>query len=317
MNDLPQTLIEAVRYFADEDLCRQLMMRLKWPDGKITCPRCGGESITPVKDRPLLQCNRRECKKQISLTVGTVFEKSKVPLSKWFVAVWYLVNCRNGISSHELGRAIGVGQDTAWFMLHRIRKGMEQQGGDKMDGEIEADETFVGGRAANMHKARREKLVTGRGPEHMTAVQGILQRGGEVRTFVCPKVDGPTLRRNVLRNVDRRATVNTDSASAYDGLSNTFLHRTIDHAVAYALGSVHTNGLENFWSILKRAIKGTYTHVAPFHLHRYATEQAFRHGVRRQTDADRFLALLKGVLGKRLTYRELAAVGDCGFMGIQ
>lgn len=316
MTDLPKTLIDAVRYFSDEDLCRRLMRKLKWPDGEPFCPRCGCDSISDVKGRPLIQCNR--CRKQISMTVGTVFEKSKVPLSKWFVAVWYLVNCRNGISSHELGRAIGVGQDTAWFMLHRIRKGMEQSGGGKMDGEVEADETFVGGRAANMHKHVRERKVAGRGPgDHMTAVQGILQRGGEVRAFVVTKTDADTLQGNVRRHVDPRAAVYTDAAAAYDGLSRTFLHQSIDHALAYVRGAVHTNGLENFWSVFKRAIKGTYTHVAPWHLHRYAHEQSFRHGVRQQSDSSRFWEAMQGVIGKRLTYRELAAVGDCGFMGIK
>lgn len=315
MTDLPKTLIDAVRYFADPEICNEYMREIKWPDGEPTCPTCGYDGVSEVKGRPALQCNKCRC--QFSYKVGTIFEASPLPLAKWFVAVWALANCRNGISSHELARDIDVTQKTAWFMLHRIRTAMDLSDGDKLGGVVEADETYVGGKAANMHRHKRAARVTGRGPDHMTAVQGIAQRGGEVRTFVCPKVNGETLQRNVLRNVDRRAAVYTDAAGAYDDLSRSFLHKTIDHGTAYVAGPVHTNTLENFWSILKRAIKGTYTHVAPFHLHRYCTEQAFRHGVRKLSDAIRFHRVMMNVAGKRLTYRQLAAVGDCGFMGIQ
>lgn len=315
MPDLPKTLIEAVAYFADPAACDAYMRRIKWADGQPVCPKCGADSVSPVKGRPALQCNTCRC--QFTLKAGTIFEDSPLPLGKWFVAVWAIANCRNGISSHELARAIGVTQKTAWFMLHRIRLAMETESFDKMGGEVESDETFVGGESRNMHAHKREKVITGRGAVNKAIVQGLLQRGGEVRTFVVPNTDGPTLRRNVLRNVDRRAAVYTDAHPSYDGLSRSFLHQTIDHATAYVRGAVHTNGLENFWSILKRAIKGTYTHVAPFHLHRYASEQAYRHGVRRLSDLARFHGLMQRVLGKRLTYRRLCAIGDAGFMGLE
>lgn len=314
----PKTLLEAARYFSNRAVCNEYMRRIKWPSGKIVCPKCGNDSCHELASRPgVLKCNKAACQKQFSYKVGTIFEDSPLGLDKWFVAVWAVANCKNGISSHELGRSIGVTQKTAWHMLHRIRKAMETNSFTKMTGEVESDETFVGGRAKNMHKAKREANIDGRGPVNKTAVQGILQRGGEVRTFVVAKPDAEHLQTNVIRNVDRRASVFTDAATAYDGLGRAFLHQTIDHVREYVRGVIHTNGIENFWSLLKRSIKGTYIKVAPFHLHRYASEQSYRYNSRTLDDGGRFNALMGRVLGKRLTYRELAAVGDCGFMGLE
>lgn len=314
----PKTLIEAVRYFSDRSVCHGYMSKLKWPAGKITCPKCGHDSCRELSSRPgVLKCNKAACQKQFSLKVGTIFEDSPLGLDKWFVAVWSVANCKNGISSHELSRAIGVTQKTAWHMLHRIRKAMETDSFSKMNGVIEVDETYIGGKAKNMHASRRKAEIEGRGPVGKTAVQGILQRGGEVRTFVVNRPDANHLQSNVQRNVDRRATVYTDAATAYEGLSLSFLHKTVDHGTEFVRGDVHTNGTENFWSLLKRAIKGTYIRVASFHLHRYAGEQAFRFNTRTDNDGSRFDVLMQRVLGKRLTYRQLAGIGDCGFMGIK
>lgn len=314
--ELPNTLIEAVRYFADETVCQEYMKRIKWPDGKIVCPKCGGESVTPIKGRPKMQCNSRACKKQFSYKVDTIFEGSPLPLGHWFTAIWSVANCKNGISSHELARALGVTQKTAWFMLHRIRLAMETNSFEKLSGEVESDETFIGGKAKNMHKHKREKAITGRGGAGKAVVQGVLQRGGEMRTFVVKNTESETLRGNVLRNVDRRATVYTDSHASYEDLKNSYLHHTIDHSVEYVRDRVHVNGVENFWSLFKRTLKGTYTHVAPWHLHRYAAEQTYRFNTRRAPDGGRFLALLHRVLGRRITYRELAGVDFAGFMGL-
>lgn len=314
--ELPKTLIEAVRLFSDESICQEYMKRIKWPDGKIVCPKCEGESVSPVKGRPLLQCNNRECKKQFSYKVGTIFEGSPLPLGHWFTAVWCVANCKNGIRSHELARALGVTQKTAWFMLHRIRLAMETESFDKLDGEVESDETYVGGKAKNMHRSRREKAITGRGGVNKSIVQGVLQRGGELRTFVIKNTESETLRGNVLRNVDRRATVYTDAHTSYEALCNSYLHHAVDHSVKYVEGRVHVNGLENFWSLFKRALHGTYTHVAPWHLHRYAAEQTYRFNTRLLKDGVRFVSLLGRVVGRRLSYRELAGVDFCGFMGL-
>lgn len=316
--DTPKTLLDAARYFADPTISNDYMRSIKWPDGKVKCTKCGGESVSEIAKRPGMHtCNKAACRKQFSVKVGTIFEDSPLGLDKWFVAVWSVANCKNGISSHELGRAIGVTQKTAWFMLHRIRKAMENDNFDKLDGIVESDETYVGGKAKNMHKHNREQLIDGRGAVNKTAVQGIMKRGGDVRTFVVGDTEGPTLRGNVLRNVDRAATVCTDSATAYIDLNRAVRHLVVDHSHEFVRGEAHTNSVENFWTLLKRALMGTYVKVAPFHLHRYASEQGFRFNMRKLTDSIRFDLLMRRMLGKRLQWRELCAVGDAGFMGIK
>jgi transposase-like protein len=314
-DDIPKTLLDAVRYFSDLKICCAYMRRIKWPDGKVRCPKCGGESVSDVKDRPLLQCNTRACKKQFSYKVGTIFEDSPLGLDKWFVAVWCIANAKNGISSHELSRALGVTQKTAWFMLHRIREAMQTGSFRKLQGAVEVDETFVGGAAANMHKHLREKRIRGRGTVGKAVVQGILERGGEVRTLVVRDTEGETLRPPVYRNVEWGSTVFTDAHQSYLGLSRSFAHYMIDHATEFVRGVIHTNGIENFWSLLKRSLNGTWTHVAAFHLERYCREQAWRFNNRKTNDGVRFERVLAGVLGRRITYRQLCAIDDAGFMG--
>ncbi len=177
MIDHPETLLQAVRYFADMEICNDYMRRIKWPRGRIVCPHCGGERIGEITSRHLLRC--KDCRKQFSHKLGTIFEDSPLGLDKWFVAVWAIANCRNGISSHELARAIGVTQKSAWFMLHRIRMAMECRSFGKFDGPAEADTSYVGGRAENMHKRRRERVIQGRGAVGKTAVHAVLQRTTE------------------------------------------------------------------------------------------------------------------------------------------
>jgi len=318
-DEIPKTLMQAVRYFADRDVCDRYMRSIKWPDGKITCPACGSDRIGEVKTRRLIRC--KDCRKQISAKVGTIFEDSALGLDKWFVAVWAVANCKNGISSHELARAIGVRQPSAWFMLHRIRAAMEVGGLDKFDGPAEADTTYVGGEARNMHAAKRERKIKGRGAVGKAIVHGILQRTtdqqpSQIRAEVIGTDDAARLVPAVQRNVRFGAEVYTDAARAYADVCLTNLHRVIDHSIAYANGAVHTNGMENFWSLMKRTLRGTYVAVAPFHLYRYVAEQAFRFNERTKSDAGRFLAVLRQVVGKRLTYRVLTAQDDAGFMGL-
>ncbi|HUT88316.1 MAG TPA: IS1595 family transposase [Thermoguttaceae bacterium] len=315
----PKTLMEAVRYYADPEVCHQLMVKAKWPDGKIVCPECGGRSIGEIKSRRMFQC--RECRKQFSAKVGTIFEDSPLPLDKWFVAVWCVANCKNGISSYELARAIGVTQKTAWFVLHRIRLAMEASAPDTLDGPTEADTTYVGGKAENMHAKRRERVIHGRGAVGKTAVHGILQRGkgddpSQVRTGVLGRETQVSLLREVRSRVRYGSQVYTDAASAYGDLCLTHCHKAVDHTVCYVDGDAHTNGIENFWSLFKRTLKGTYIAVAPFHLYRYVEEQAFRFNNRLKSDFGRFQEILSKVAHKRLTYRVLCAIDDAGFMGI-
>lgn len=319
MNDLPKTLLDAVRYFSDLDACHSYMRRIKWPDGKPSCPHCGSDRLGEITTRAKFQC--RDCRKQTSYKAGTIFEDSPLGLDKWFVAVWSIANCKNGISSHELARALGVTQKTAWFMLHRIRAAMQVGGLDQFDGPAEADTTYVGGRAENMHAKRRERVIRGRGAVGKAIVHGVLQRStpeqaSQVRANVVGSDDGARLLPEVRRHVRRGAQVYTDDASAYGDLAFTHFHTAIDHSRAYVRGAVHTNCLENFWSLLKRALGGTYVAVAPFHLLRYVHEQSFRFNERRTNDSGRFARAMRGTVGRRLTWRALAGVDDAGFMGL-
>lgn len=319
MSDNPDTLQQAVIYFADLDRCDDFMRRVRWEDRKPRCIHCESDNLTWMASRRKYQCNA--CRKQFSMTVGTVFESSHIKLDKWFLAVWLIANCKNGISSYELARDVGVTQKTAWFMLHRIRAAMDLGGGDKFDGPAEADTTYIGGKAKNMHAERRERTVQGRGAVGKTAVHGVLERTGkqpsQVRCEVINSDDADRLLPAVRRNVRYGAAVFTDAARAYGELCLTHLHSAIDHSIAYARGAVHVNGLENFWSLLKRSLGGTYVAVAPFHLGRYVAEQAFRFNARTGSDAGRLDAAMSGVVGKRLTYRQLTGKDDAGFMGIE
>jgi len=319
MCEAPTTLIEAVRFFSDADNCEATMRRARWHGGEISCPECGSKNIGEIKTRRLLRC--RDCRRQIYTKRGTIFEDSPLGLDKWLVAVWAISNCKNGISSHELARVVGVQQKTAWFMLHRIRVAMEIDDGAKFNGTTEADTTYVGGRAENMHKARREKIIKGRGAVGKTPVHGVIQRKTEtdpsqVRAIVLAREDGETLIGEIRRRVAPGAEVYTDEARAYEGLARTHSHAAIDHSREYVVGNVHTNGVENFWALLKRSLGGTYVAVAPFHLGRYVAEQVFRFNERKGTDADRFASVLACVFGRRLTYRMLTGKDGAGFMGL-
>lgn len=303
MSYTPASLIEAVRYFADLRVCNDYMRSIKWPDGKIVCPKCGGERIGEITTRSMLRC--KDCRKQFSYKVGTIFEDSPLGLDKWFPAVWCIANAKNGISSHELGRALGVTQKTAWFMLHRIREAMRTGEFKKLAGTVESDETFIGGAAANMHKHVREKKIRGRGAVGKRIIHGLLERGGEVRATIVDSLESADLHPVILSHVEKGANLYSDSATSYDALSRYFVHEAVNHTEEYVRGLVHTNGLENFWSLFKRCIKGTHISVEPFHLFRYLDAECFRFNNRKTDDGVRFLRALGQVEGKRLTYKSL------------
>lgn len=310
-----KTLIDAVKYFADHNACFNYMIGVKWPDGKPTCPKCDGEKIGYITSRRMLQCKNPDCRKQFSAKVGTIFEDSPLGLDKWFVAVWCIANDKNGISSCELARAIGVTQKSAWHMLHRIRTAMATKSFRKLNGEVESDETFIGGKGINMHAGKRK--AKGRGAVGKAIIHGLLERNGEFRGAVIVDTTKETLVQRVKQNVEPGSNLYTDSAPSYQFSEEEYIHAAVDHAKQYVLGRVHTNGLENFWSLLKRTLGGTYVAVAPFHLFRYLAEQTFRYNRRELKDAARFFLVMRAVVGKRLTYRELTAQDFCGFMGIQ
>lgn len=283
MSAEPKTLLEAVRYFADLDVATQFVAEMRWPDGP-RCPDCGFGEYSYLTTRRIWKCKNKTCRKQYSVKKGTIFEDSPIGLDKWLAAIWMVANCRNGVSSHEMGRSIGVTQKTAWFMLHRIRLAMQSGSFEKLGGEVEVDETFIGGKARNMHKDVRKRKITGTGGKDKTIVLGVRQRGGKIRATVVADTRRNTLQGQVRQNVRKGSAVYTDPLSSYSGLSRDFEHETVDHAECYVDGRVHTNGLENFWSLLKRGLHGTYISVQPYHLFRYLDEQVYRYNGRAQSD---------------------------------
>jgi transposase-like protein len=304
-HDNPKTLLEAVKFFSDYENCHKFMVTARWPDGVVRCPRCNSEHVTYLANARVWKCYAKHERPKFSLKVGTIFEDSPIPLEKWLPTVWLISNCKNGISSYEVARALGVTQKTAWFMLHRIRKAMQSGTFYKMSGEIEVDETFIGGKARNMHVAQRKRRITGTGTQDKTAVMGFVQRGGEVRTYVVPNRKKSTLQEEIQKNVQAGSALYSDALRSYDGLAGEYAHKVIDHAVAYVDGRTHTNTMENFWSLLKRSIHGTYISIEPFHLFRYLDEQTFRYNLRDSNDAGRFVLALSQIVGKRLTYDKL------------
>jgi transposase-like protein len=320
---IPETLTGAIRYFGDVEKCHDFMVAMRWPD-KISCPHCGSENIGKlVLPRRIWNC--KSCRKQFTVKVGTIFEDSPLGLDKWLPATWMIVNAKNGTSSCELARSLGVSQKTAWFMLHRIRLAMQEGSIVKMKGQIEADESFIGGRARNMQRDKREKmksLSTGgkpraRGTVGKTAVMGLLERNSpeknsRVRCKVVQSVRRHDLETQVREQVEKGSEVITDQFRSDDKLHDEYVHNVINHAECYAQGHVHLNGLENFWALLKRGIKGTYVSVEPFHLFRYLDEQAFRFNERKDDDKGRFLKTIANFAGKRLMYSNLIGQGGDG-----
>lgn len=305
--DAPTNLLQAIRYFTDFENCRRFMMDLRWPDGKVTCPQCASDHVVYLEKARVWKCYGKHSMAKFSLKTGTIFEDSPLGLDKWLAAVWLVVNCKNGVSSYEIARDLGVTQKSAWFMGHRIRRALHVGSFDKLSGEVEADETFIGGKARNMHVAQRQRRITGTGGKDKTAVMGILQRDGKVRTVVVPNRKKKELQAEVHKYVEAGSALYTDALLSYDGLASKYAHQVVDHAVAYVDGKVHTNGLENYWSLLKRGLNGTYVSVEPFHLFRYLDEQAFRFNHRKEmNDFDRFRLATSQIIGKRLTYKEVS-----------
>jgi transposase-like protein len=315
--EFPKTLQEAVKFFADEDRALDFMVAIRWPDGVVTCPRCQSTEVTFLPTRRIWKCKQTHPKQQFSVKVGTVMEDSPIKLDKWLCAFWLIANAKNGISSYEIHRSLGVTQKTGWFLLHRIRLAMQNGITGKMSGIVEADETYIGAKARYMHRDKRTGV--GDAGVRKTGVQGILQRGkgkqaSRVILNVVETKTRPELCGNVREYVLEGSTVCTDSLMSYDDLAKDFDRQVVNHLETYARGHVHTNGLENFWSLLKRSLKGTYVNVEPFHLFRYCDEQAFRFNERKDNDQGRFIKAVAGYIGKGLTYAKL--IGRAGGEGL-
>lgn len=312
----PTTLQQAIVHFADPDNCVAYLVERRWPNG-VACPACGRTDVSYVAKRRVWQCKSRHPKCQFSAKVGTVMEDSPIGLDKWLMTMWMVANCKNGVSSWEIHRTIGVTQKTAWFMLHRLRLALGNAptmklGGKRGGGPVEIDECYVGPQLQKMHAARRAKLRLGERRMAKTAVMGMLDRDTrQVRATVIPNVSREVLMNEILENVSHGSKVFTDDLLSYQGLKvRNFIHETVTHVDEYVRGEVHTNGIENFWSLLKRGLRGTYIAIEPFHLDRYVGEQVFRYNNRATkdnplNDADRFAIAVSQVVGKRITYAEL------------
>jgi transposase-like protein len=309
----PKTLQQAIVYFADPERAFVFAVNLCFPDGKVICPRCGGKEHRFVKTRYIWFC--KSCKKQFSLKVGTIFEDSALGLDKWMTAFWMLCNCKNGVSSMEIHRTLGITQKSAWFMLQRLRLAMQddffgKRLGSGPNSEVEVDETFIGGKARNMHKHRRDAM-TGSVDQDKAVVVGFMERGGKVRTTIVTERRKRNMQPLIRANVQAGAALYTDSLKSYIGLDKNYRHEVIDHAVEYVRGRVHTNTLENFWSLVKRGLHGTYISVEPYHLFRYLDEQMFRFNNRKEmNDSQRFALGMSQVGGKRLTYAQLTGKNE-------
>ena len=263
--------------------------------------------------------NCKGCRKQFSVKVGTIFEESPLGLDKWLVAFWLATNSKNGISSHELGRSLGITQKTAWFVLHRVRYALQNGTLEKMTGTVEVDETYVGQKAKTMHYDKKQEKIKGRGADGKTVVFGLLQRGikadkergvkgeiSQVRTYVVPDTKEETLCGTIQANVEEGTEVFTDAHKSYRALGEQgFQHAYVDHAIRYVEGRVYTNGMENYWGLLDRMMHGTYTYALPHHLFRYTDELTYRFNHRDGTDLTRFLMAVQHITGKRLTYDRL------------
>jgi hypothetical protein len=324
------TLQQAIQHFSNQENCIAYMVKMRWPDGVVICPICGRNDVSWLAAQQKWQCKSRHTKRQFSAKVGTIFEDSPIGLDKWLMAMWMIVNCKNGVSSYEIARSIGVTQKSAWFMMHRIRLAMDDtQDGGKLGGEgktVQADETFIGGDPKNWHDSRREKnLAATRSKRvqqynqtygHKIAVAGLIENESrQVRAKVVPTVRRDVLQAQILENVEFGTTLHTDEAVAYKSLKDRYIHETVNHAVTYVKGNIHTNSIENFWSLLKRNLKGTYVAVEPFHLDRYLAEQCFRFNTSKShNDGTRFNKALKQIAGKRLTLAEVTGkVGQTRF----
>lgn len=244
--ETPKTLQQAVKFFSDLDNCQRYMIAVRWADGKVHCPTCGADKVTYLANARLWKCYAKHPRQKFSLKVGTIFEDSPLGLDKWMMAMWLIANCKNGVSSCEVARDLGITQKSAWHMLQRIRLAMRVGSFEKLGGQVEVDETYIGGLARNMHRDKREKKIKGTGGAGKVAVMGLLERNGKVRAKVIRDATQLTLHAEVRSNVEAGAELFTDGWKAYSGLQKDYIHQVIDHAEKYVDGQIHTNGIENF-----------------------------------------------------------------------
>jgi hypothetical protein len=317
----PKTLLEAIRYYSDPDVAFEAAKGFVYPNG-VRCPTCGREDVRFIATRRVWECKSKHQRKQFSVKLGTIMEDSPLGLDIWFAAIWTIANDKNGISSYEFARMTGITQKSAWHVMHRVRLAMRIAGSEPLEGVVEIDETWIGGKQKNMHKSKRERRAKLEGSHfrQKVGVMGVLKRSSEealshVRlgiAFGSPNSTGaifPFVRQHIRPG----AEIMADAQPSYTGLRKDYILETVNHAAEeYVRGRVHNNGMENFWSLLKRALGGTYVSVEPFHLPRYLDEQAFRFNERKLTDWQRFQKVASSIAGRRLTWKELTGYEDAG-----
>jgi len=294
----PETLIEAVRYFSNPDICIEHVAALRWPHG-VACPTCGRVDVSYLEKQKRWQCKSRHAKRQFSVKIGTIFEDSPLGLDKWLPAVWMIVNAKNGVSSYEIARALGVTQKTAWFMDHRIRAAMEYGTFDKLDDPVEADETYIGGKTKEEHGRFNNK----------SAIVGVVEKKkhiGQIRAFATKQAHASNTLPFLRASLREGAILHTDESKIYSRANQTFVHESVNHSEKeYARGAVSTTTIDGFWNLFKRSYKGTYTHLSPAHLDRYVKEHTYRYNTRMLSDGERFAEWFTKVNGRRLMHRSL------------
>lgn len=301
----PETpsLYEFLEKFPNEKSAVAFFENRRWGN-QLYCPHCGSLSVSNVPDGKPMPYRCKDCRKHFSVRTGTVLAESKIPLHKWLMAIYLLHTARKGVSSIQMSKEIGVTQKTAWFLNHRIREAMKRNGG-LFSGEVEVDESYIGGKESNRHAAKRKAV--GRGTAGKQAVLGIHQRDGATWAFPIDGTDRVQLQSAIVENVKRGATVYTDSHSGYDELKG-YNHFSVAHSVGeYVREQIHTNGIESFWSLLKRGYVGIYHQMSVKHLYRYVNEFSYRHTGRREDMMDCICATVNGMIGQRLSYQELIA----------
>lgn len=305
MNTNFNNLVQFQQYFKDEETCRKHLEQQRW-DGKPVCPFCQTERVYRFKDGRRFKCAEKTCNKKFTVTVGTIYENSKIPLQKWFLAVYLLGNHKKGISSLQLSRDLGITQKSAWFVNHRVREMLKDKAPQLLKEQVQVDESYVGGKNKNRHANKKIEHSQGRSAKDKTPVVGLYERNGRVVTFVVSNTDAETLHGIMEQNVEKDAILITDAYRSYRGLEKKYKHIVVKgESGRYVVDNkFHTQNIENFWSLLKRGIIGIYHYTSPQHLSRYCDEFAHRYNTRKLADNERFELNVRNSEG-RLKYKDL------------